>query len=102
MGLLNLFAKSAPSLLRLPAGSFTVDRDGKVLTGTLPSSFPKDLVNDLARQVLATFRGAAEAHLPLSELILNYSSLRISARESRGGAMIFLSPKERYAAPKHT
>ena len=33
MGLLNLFTKSAPPLLRLPFGSFTVDRAGKVLTG---------------------------------------------------------------------
>src|ERR1019366_7079343 len=36
MGLLNLFTKSEPTLLRLPFGSFTVDRAGNVLTGTLP------------------------------------------------------------------
>jgi len=102
MGLLTLFAKPAPTLLRLPTGSFTVDRDGTVLTGTLPSSFPKDLVNDLAQQVLATFREAADAQLILSELIVNYSSLRISARESRGGAMVFISPKERYSPSKQS
>ena len=59
MGLLNLFTKSAPSLLRLPSGSFTVDREGRVLMGTLPSSFPAELVSDIAQQVLTAFRDAS-------------------------------------------
>jgi len=94
MGLLNLFAKPAPTLLRLPSGSFTVDREGAVLTGTLPSSFPANVVKDIARQILATFGEAAAAQLPLAELIINYPSLKITARELRGGAIIFLAPKE--------
>ncbi|HOC57105.1 MAG TPA: hypothetical protein PKI20_15920 [Verrucomicrobiota bacterium] len=93
MGLLKLFAKPAPTLLRLPSGSFTVDREGTVLTGTLPSSFPANVVKDIARQVLATFGEAAAAQLPLAELIINYPSLKISARELRGGAIVFLAPK---------
>jgi hypothetical protein len=97
MGLLNIFSKPEPGLLRLPAGSFTVDRDGTVLMGTLPSSFPGDLIEELAAHVLDTFREAAAAQLPLSELIINYPSLRITARELRGGAIVFLSPRERHA-----
>jgi hypothetical protein len=93
MGLLNLFAKPAPTLLRLPSGSFTVGRDGRVLTGTLPSSFPGEVVKDIAQQVRAAFAEAETAQLPLSELVINYSSLRISARELRGGAIVFLAPK---------
>ncbi|MGD0260282.1 MAG: hypothetical protein ABSD29_10720 [Verrucomicrobiota bacterium] len=93
MGLLNLFAKSAPTLLRLPSGSFTVDRGGCVLMGTLPSSFPSDLVQDIARQVRAAFGEAAAAQLPLAELTIHYPSLKITARELRGGAIVFLSPK---------
>jgi hypothetical protein len=93
MGLLNLFAKSAPTLLRLPSGSFTVDRQGRVLMGTLPSSFPQELVQEISQQVLTAFRDAADAQLPLSELVINYPSLKISARELRGGALIFLSTK---------
>jgi hypothetical protein len=93
MGLLNLFAKPAPTLLRLPSGSFTVDRDGRVLTGTLPSGFPAGLIKDIARQVRTTFSEAAAAQLPLAELIINYPSLKIAARELRGGAIVFLSPK---------
>jgi hypothetical protein len=93
MGLLNLFAKSAPTLLRLPSGSFTVDREGCVLSGTLPSSFPVSLVKDIARQVRAAFGEAAAAQLPLNELVINYPSLKITARELRGGAVVFLSPR---------
>ena len=93
MGLLNLFAKSAPTLLRLPSGSFTVDRQGQVLMGTLPSSFPAELVADIAHQVLTAFRDAADAQLPLSELVITFPSLKISARELRGGAIIFLSTR---------
>jgi hypothetical protein len=93
MGLLSVFSKPAPTLVRLPSGSFTVDREGSVLVGTLPSSFPASLVSDIARQVLAVFRDGAAAQLPLSEIIINYPSLKITARELRGGAIIFLSPQ---------
>jgi len=93
MGLLNLFAKPVPTLVRLPTGSFTVDREGCVLTGTLPSSFPAGLVKDIAQQVRAAFSEAAAAQLPLAELVIHYPSLRIAARELRGGAIVFLSPK---------
>ncbi len=92
MGLLTLFSKPAPNLLRLPSGSFTVDRDGRVLVGTISSNFPPDLLEQLGRDVLATFREAEAAQLPLSQLILNYASLKVTARELRGGALIFLSP----------
>ena len=93
MGLLNFFAKPAPPLLRLPSGSFSVDREGSVLTSTLPSSFPASLVRDIAKQVRTAFGDAAKAQLPLAELTINYPSLKISARELRGGAIVFLSPK---------
>ncbi len=100
MGLLSRFTKAAPTLLKLPSGSFTVDREGSLLVGTLPSSFPSNLVNEISRQVLAAFRDAAEAQLPLSEIMINYPSLKISAREMRGGAIIYLFPKVPYS-PVH-
>jgi len=93
MGLLKLFAKQAPALLRLPSGSFTVDRKGSVLTSTLPSSFPGSLVKDISRHVRAAFSEAAAAQLPLTELVINYPSLKITARELRGGVIIYLAPR---------
>jgi hypothetical protein len=79
--------------MRLPSGSFTVDRKGTVLSGTLPSSFPAELVRDIALQVLTAFRDAAAAQLPLAELVIDYPSLKINARELRGGAIVFLSTR---------
>jgi hypothetical protein len=93
MGLLRLFDRPAPVLLPLPSGSFTSDRHGMVLIDTLPSTFPRALLGDIAQQVLRVFREAAEAQLPLAELNIQYASLRITARELRGGALVFLAPQ---------
>ncbi|HOX56816.1 MAG TPA: hypothetical protein P5205_10120 [Candidatus Paceibacterota bacterium] len=93
MGLLSLFTKPAPSVLRLPSGSFTVDRLGCVLTSTLPSSFPASALKDIARKVQAAFGEAAAAQLPLAELVITYPSLKIAARELRGGLIVYLTPK---------
>jgi hypothetical protein len=93
MGLLSIFAKPAPTLLRLPTGSFTIDRQGAILVSTLPSSFPRELVDEIGRQVLAAFSSASQIQLSLQEVNLTYQSLRIVARELRGGAIVFLSPR---------
>ena len=98
MGLLNMFAKPVPTLMRLPSGSFSVNREGKVLVGTLPSSFPAEIVEDIAQQVLAAFRDASAAQLPLGEIVIHYPTLRITARELRGGAIVFLAPTAMAAA----
>ena len=91
MGILNLFSRPAPTLLRLPTGCFTVDRQGQVLVGTVPSSFPTEMLEAIAAQVLRAFKASADTQLPLAELVVNYPSLKITARELRGGAMVFLS-----------
>src|SRR5205085_719823 len=93
MGLLNLFSRSPAQLLPLPRGSFTVDRDGRVLASTLPNSYPAGFAQDIAAEVLAAFRSAKAVRLPLSEIMIRYSSLKLTARELRGGAIIFLAPQ---------
>ena len=93
MGLLNLFSKPAPALLGLPSGSFTLDRNGQVVIGTVPSSFPTALVAEIGRLVLAALRDAQAAQLPLAELVIYYPALKITARELRGGAIVFLAPR---------
>jgi hypothetical protein len=98
MGFLRLFSKAAPTLLRLPSGSFTVDREGTVLVRTLPSSYPMELVQEIGEQMIAAFRDAAAAQLPLAEIVVNYSSLKITARELRGGAIVFLCAKGHLAS----
>jgi hypothetical protein len=93
MGFLNLLSKPDAPLLKLPSGCFTMDREGRVIVGTLSSSFPSELVQQIGRRILETFREAQAAQLPLSELVVRYGSLRICAREMRGGAIVFLSPQ---------
>lgn len=93
MGLMSLFGKAAPGLLTLPSGSFTVDRKGCIISQTLPSDFPESVVDQVAERVLSAFQEASAAHVPLSQIVVDYPSLKITAREMRGGAMIFLSPK---------
>ncbi len=93
MGLLDLFSKEAPALIRLPSGSFTLDRDGDIIISTVPSSFSRPTLQDIGRRVLETFREARAAHLPLSELVVHFGGFKIVAREMRGGAIVFLSPQ---------
>jgi len=91
MGLLSIFSKPAKPLLQLHSGSFSMDRGGRVLAATLPSSFPQDLVEEIGQCIAETFREAHSIQLPLDELVIYYPGLRITARELRGGAMVFLS-----------
>jgi hypothetical protein len=70
-----------------------MDREGKVLVRTLPSSYPTELVVEIGEQMIAAFRDATAAQLPLSEIVVNYSSLKITARELRGGVIVFLAAK---------
>jgi hypothetical protein len=93
MGFLNLFSKSGATIHRLPSGSITVDRHGNVVTKTISSSCPEDIIRSITGEILKLFRQAREKQLPMSELSLHFASLQITARELRGGAIIFLSPK---------
>jgi hypothetical protein len=92
MGFMKLFSKTAPPLVGLPSGCFTMDRTGKLVVSTVSSSFPTATVQEIGRRVLETFREAQTAQLPLAELVVHYGSLKIVAREMRGGTMIFLTP----------
>ena len=95
MGFLDIFKKSSANvMLRLPSGSFTVDPKGHVVVSTLPQAFPEEFVKKISSLVLSAFRSAQEANTPLNELIVEFASFKIKAKELRGGAMIFLAPKQ--------
>lgn len=93
MALLKLFSKTRAGVQRLPSGSMTVDRSGNVVASTVSSAYPPALLQAVAEEVLRLFREARKAQMPLSEFNLHFASLRITAREMRGGALVFLSPK---------
>lgn len=94
MGILNYFSKPVPKLTQLPSGSFTVDAVGRVLASTLPSSFPQLHLKEISSTILSVFKEARTAELPLSEIVVRYGGLKITAREMRGGAIVFLKPKD--------
>ncbi|MGO8766355.1 MAG: hypothetical protein ACLQSR_14610 [Limisphaerales bacterium] len=93
MGILSRLFGSRPVIHSLPAGSLTVSRKGEVLTSTVSSAYPKPMLVEIAREVLRQFQEARQAQLSLGELTLHFASLRITAREIQGGAVIFLSPQ---------
>jgi len=93
MGLLSFISRKArPKLVRLPAGSFTVDRDGHVMTSTLPQGFPETQIHSISKCVLNAFHMAKKAPNASFGIDHYFSALRILARELRGGAIVFLMP----------
>jgi hypothetical protein len=83
--------ETVAGIRRLPTGSFSVDRTGRVISSTVPQGFPRPHLENIAVAVLQTFRSAEETDLPLTEFSVYYSGFKISARELKGGAIVFLS-----------
>lgn len=97
--MINFFKrKSGGDLARLPSGAFSLDREGKIISSTLPASFSEAQMRDIGGRVLQFFRGAHEAKISLQELTVYYPNLKVTARNLRGGALIFLIPQ---ALPKN-
>jgi hypothetical protein len=97
MGFLKRLFHSRAAVQQLPTGSVTVDRDGHVVTYTVSSAYPKALLRDIGLEVLSIFHEAREAQIPLAEISIHFASLNITARELRGGAVIFLLPQTAYS-----
>jgi len=93
MGILNKIFGAQASVQQLPAGTVTVDRQGEIITSTVSSTFPVPLVQAIAKDMLELFREARAGQMPLAEVSLHFSSLRITARELRGGAIVFMFPQ---------
>ncbi len=95
MGILDFFGRKNASqkLVPLPKGSFTIDRTGRVLTTTLPRNFPKELIDEIGSTSLQVFKNAQKAQIALTQYTFAFASFKITAKELRGGAIIFLSPK---------
>lgn len=93
MGLLKNIFGSRAAVSQLPSGSLTVDRAGKIVSSTVSSAYPEELLHAVSKEVLALLREARSAQMPLAEVSIHFASLRITARELRGGAIIFLFPQ---------
>jgi len=95
MGLLNIFKGQTRGPAPLPTGSFTVDSTGELLTSTVSSSFSRESLKYIGHMVLQSFREAKRAEQPFTELNVQFSAVDLKARELRGGAIIFLSPRNK-------
>lgn len=93
MGILKNIFRRAAAVQTLPAGSLTVDHHGQIVTCTVSSAYPRNLLSAIGNEVITLLREARTAQLPLSEISLHFGSLHITARELRGGAVIFLLPQ---------
>jgi hypothetical protein len=93
MGFLKKIFRRAATVQELPSGSLTVDRNGNTITSTISSAYPSSLLKEIARDVLKLFQEARDSQMPLAEVSLHFASLRLTARELRGGAIIFLFPQ---------
>ena len=103
MGFLKNLFRGHASVQQLPAGTITVDRQGNIVTSTVSSSYPKSLLTDIGEEVLLLFREARAAQAPMAEISLQFGSLHITARELRGGAIIFFLPQTALSAtPAHS
>ena len=85
--------KSSLRVGKLPSGAFSLDDDGKIVVSTLPNWFPESEMRNIGDRVLAFFRNADDAQMPVQELTVYYPSLKVTARNLRGGALIFLLPQ---------
>lgn len=97
MGLLNRFKTNGTGGRGpdpLPSGSFTVDREGRVISTTIRSHVPPEQLGQIAKVVTEAFRSAKENNLPVQELSATYGDMNLKARDLRGGAIIFLSSKK--------
>lgn len=93
MGFLKKIFGSRAAVQQLPTGTITMDRTGHIVASTVSSAYPKKYLQDIGRDVLALFSEARAIQMPLTEVSLHFGSLRITARELRGGAIIFLLPQ---------
>ena len=93
MGFLKKFFRRPAAVQELPSGSMTVDRNGNTVTSTISSAYPAPLLKDISKGVLKLFNEARDAQMPMAEITIYFASLRVTARELRGGAIIFLFPQ---------
>ena len=85
--------KAGGKLAKLQSGAFALDRNGKIVTSTLPQNFPEAEMRRIGERVIAFFDRAQRAQMSLQEVNVYYPSLKLTARSLRGGALIFLLPQ---------
>ncbi len=68
--ILNRWFGHSPTVRDLPSGSVTVDQEGSIITSTVSSAFPQSTLRQVGQDVVALFREARAAQMPLAEVSL--------------------------------
>jgi CheY-like chemotaxis protein len=77
-----------------PCGNYAVTSAGQVTDCTMPSSFPRVIMEVIAKVILSAFAGARALANPLTEIAADFRGLELRARDTETGALIFITPQE--------
>jgi len=77
-----------------PCGNYSVTAAGQVMDSTMPSSFPRVIMEVIAKVILAALSTARDLENPLTEIAADFRGLEIRARDTDHGAIIFITPQE--------
>ena len=103
MDFLKIFSREKASTpMPLPSGTFTIDRTGRMVTSTISNYFPEKFALEIGQAVLDTFRKAQAAEVVMTELTITFVALKLTARELRGGAIVFVSPRDASTSTSQT
>jgi hypothetical protein len=95
MDFLKIFTRDEASApMPLPSGTFTMDRTGRIVTTTISNTFPEKLSLEIGHAVIDTFKKAQAADIVLTEISMNFAAIKLTARELRGGAIVFIAPRD--------
>ncbi len=92
MGLLSK-KKKPLEIHALPAGCITIDRNGTIVATTIPQTVPAAKLQHIAQVVSQALHGARAINMSLTEMQVDYPALKIVVRELKGGAILFLTPR---------
>ncbi len=93
MGFLDIFRSKPESLVSIPTGSFTVNREGAIISSTVSSRVPAEQLREISSAILQTFEKAQRSGVPVTDVVFRTAAISIRGVELRSGAMIFLTPR---------
>ncbi len=91
---MKLFARrSGPARsFDIPQGAFTYDSAGGIVVGSVPTDWLEAYGPQLVSVFRKAFTSAEQKGLPLAEIALHYAGARITARDLRGGGIVYVFP----------
>lgn len=88
-------SRSETRAFDIPQGAFTYDSAGSILVGSVPMAWLDEFGPYLVKTFRKAFAAAEEKGLPLTEIALHYGGARLTAKDLRGGGIIYIFPVRR-------